>query len=298
MTVDILMSTYNGEDWIDEQIGSILSQTYTDWHLHIRDDGSLDSTSEKLLSWQELYPDKITLYLEQNIGTILSFSRLMALSKAPFIAFADQDDLFHPEKLSKLIELAAPHKDKPLLVHHDLKVVDRNLAEIHPSFVAMMGFNVKDHSFSRLLVQNVVTGCACLITRPLAVAIPPEAVMHDHWLALMAAAYGRILYLDEPLTHYRQHGKNQLGAASPYSLSRLKKYTQSLHRLYCQAQKFQSVNTLSPPHKATIDTFLSLPTQSLFKRALLIRQQQLYKAGAIRNIVFLFKTNRKVLKGW
>lgn len=287
MTVDILMSTYNGQEWIDEQIDSILSQTYTDWHLHIRDDGSLDGTKEKLLSWKKRHQDKITLHLEENIGTILSFSRLMALSKAPFIAFADQDDRFHPEKLSKLITLAAPHKDKPLLVHHDLQVVDSNLHEIHPSFVSMMGFNIKDHSFSRLLVQNVVTGCACLITRPLAVAIPPEAVMHDHWLALMAAAFGRILYINEPLTQYRQHGKNQIGAKSPYSLSRLKKYAQSLHRLYRQAYTFQAANKLSPPHQKTIEALLSLPNHSFTKRALLIRRHHLYKSGLIRNILFL-----------
>lgn len=286
--VDILLSTYNGQEWIDEQIRSIFAQDYPDWRLLIRDDGSTDQTVEKLLAWKKRFPDRISLYLEENIGIVGSFNRLLSLSEAHYIAFADQDDSFKPDKLSKLMSLM--ESDQPLLIHHDLEVVDATLKQLHPSFWAKMRLNLSPN-LSRLLVQNSVTGCACLFNRALlniAAPIPQEAAMHDHWIALSAAAFGKIRALQEPLTLYRQHGRNQIGAQSPYSFKRLFNYKKSLRRMELQAAQFlrRYESSLSQSQQSTLKALLTLPHVGPLARARLILKERLYKSGFLRNILF------------
>jgi glycosyltransferase involved in cell wall biosynthesis len=283
------MSTYNGQEWVDEQITSIINQDYTDWHLHIRDDGSTDNTKEILIKRQKQHPERITLYLEENMGVIESFNRLLSFSSAPYIAFSDQDDLFKSDKILKMVEKMQPFK--PQLVHHDLRVVDQSLKEIHPSFWKKI--HLKTYAdLSRLLVQNVVTGCACLFNRPLlelATPLPKECMMHDHWMALVAAAFGQITAIDEPLTLYRQHGNNQIGAASLYSLKRLRSNSTKLVGKQAKALLDRYEKQLSHQQIKTIKTVCELPTMGFIKRACAIQKEKLYKSGLLRNLLFLLK---------
>lgn len=222
-TIDILLATYNGAAYLDEQLASIEAQTYSNWRLFARDDGSTDRTPEILAAFQARHPEKVTIVRDEdgNVGLVRNFSRLMEVSTAPYAAFCDQDDVWLPEKLSvsleRMRELEAEHgADKPLLVFTDLTVVDEGLKVIHPSFWRYQSLKPERcNELNRLLLQNVVTGCTTLMSRSLvekAVPIPKSAVVHDWWVALVSAGFGRAASVPRSTVLYRQHAKNLIGA--------------------------------------------------------------------------------------
>ena len=101
-TIDILLATYNGETFLDEQLDSIAAQAHGDWRLIARDDGSSDRTPEILEAFRMRHPGKVVVLEDGdgNLGLVQNFSRLMAHSDAPYAAFCDQDDVWMPEKLA------------------------------------------------------------------------------------------------------------------------------------------------------------------------------------------------------
>lgn len=301
MTIDILLSTYNGARFVDAQIESLLFQSYKDIHLIIRDDGSKDETPQKLLHWKQLHPDLIELHLESNVGVIESFNKLAALSKGPYLAFCDQDDIWLPHKLESCMQLM--DQTKPCLVHSDLKVVDSNLREIHPSFwdYSYLSGDAKYATFNRLLGQNVVTGCTTLLNRELAALafpVPKEAIMHDWWLALAASCFGKVTASQEQLIHYRQHGNNTVGA-KPFSLlsnpmvnfSRLLKLSKHERHKMQQAEAFlqRYHSTLNVEKIQLIHAFMDLREKIGFSRMKTIMKYKLYKIGWQRNLFHLLK---------
>ena len=110
--VAILMSTYNGEKYLEEQVKSIISQDYTDWHLYIRDDGSTDNTVN-LIKKIARDNEKITFLNEnkpKNLGVTGSFMDLLANTKAQYYMFSDQDDYWLPDKIKVTLEEMLTHK--------------------------------------------------------------------------------------------------------------------------------------------------------------------------------------------
>ena len=221
--IDILLATWNGERYLPEQIESLLAQTFSDWRLLARDDGSTDGTMNILRRYAALHPERITIVEDSDagLGACGNFARLMEHSNAEYVMFCDQDDVWLPEKIERCLNaMRKMEKElksgKPALVHCDLRVVDRELEMIAPSFWHYQKLNpVKGRFLNRLLIQNVVTGCAAMLNRPLArlaMPIPANARMHDWWIALVASAFGKVGYLPESLVLYRQHGGNTLGA--------------------------------------------------------------------------------------
>lgn len=224
-TVDILLATYNGEAFLDQQLASIFNQTYPHWRLIVRDDGSTDATLDIIRSYQERYPGKITLLADEdgNLGPTQNFSRMLENSAAHYVAFCDQDDVWLPEKLATTLDkmrlLELQHgATAPLLVYTDLRVVDEGLHVIYDSFWKYQRLDPKTgNSLNRLLVQNVVTGCTAMFNKPLkeiALPIPAEARVHDWWIALVASAFGCTGYVEHPTVLYRKHGDNVIGARS------------------------------------------------------------------------------------
>jgi rhamnosyltransferase len=221
----VVLSSYNGAKFLPEQIESIRRQTCTDWSLLIRDDGSADGTRQLLQSLAQA-DSRITIVSDGlgNLGPAASFGTLLehAYSRgAQYVALADQDDVWLPEKLDRQLELlrskeAAAGARAPLLVHSDLAVVAPDLQSVHPSFLSFEHLShIAEWPIGTLLVQNFVTGCSTLVNRALlgiALPVPTAAIMHDWWLALCAACYGGIWYLPEATVLYRQHGGNTLGS--------------------------------------------------------------------------------------
>lgn len=216
MKVNILLSTYNGERYLAEQIESIQNQTFKDWTLLIRDDGSTDKTVDIIREFvsKDSRIKFINHHHIENYGVIKNFYTLLNYEKADYYFFSDQDDVWLPEKLAlSLAEGNNYSEDKPLLVYTDLKVVDQELNVLHESMI-----RTQSHHANILLVQelteNTVTGGTMMINHCLASywKSPENLVMHDWYLALIASSLGHLVYIDQATELYRQHDSNVLGA--------------------------------------------------------------------------------------
>jgi glycosyltransferase involved in cell wall biosynthesis len=229
MTIDVLLTVYNGMPFIADQLRSLQAQTHEDWRLWVRDDGSSDGTWDAVRAAARL--DARIRPVERggarHVGARDGFAWLLEHAddgRSGYVMFCDQDDVWLPGKIE--VTLAAMRRaeaeegpSRPVLVHTDLTVVDAGLRVIDPSFWYYQGIRPELNRLNRLLYQNTVTGCTAMINRPLrrlALPIPEQAVMHDWWLALVASGLGRVVPLREPTILYRQHGRNDTGAR-PYA---------------------------------------------------------------------------------
>ncbi|HFZ9657770.1 TPA: glycosyltransferase family 2 protein [Streptococcus agalactiae] len=216
MKINILMATYNGEKFLAQQIESIQKQTFKEWNLLIRDDGSSDKTCDIIRNFTA--KDSRIRFINENehhnLGVIKSFFTLVNYEVADFYFFSDQDDVWLPEKLSVSLE-AAKHKasDVPLLVYTDLKVVNQELNILQDSMIRAQSHHANTTLLPEL-TENTVTGGTMMINHALAEKwfTPNDILMHDWFLALLAASLGEIIYLDLPTQLYRQHDNNVLGA--------------------------------------------------------------------------------------
>ncbi|MDP2805323.1 MAG: glycosyltransferase family 2 protein [Gallionellaceae bacterium] len=224
--VAIVMATYNGGRFVEEQIRSIQAQSYQAWVLYVRDDGSRDDTVQKVLKIG-LEDHRIKLVRDElgSQGAKGNFSSLMKVALedgADYLFLADQDDVWLPEKLAIMLGVmykleTNSDESTPLLVHCDLMVVNDELELTANSFVNLSRLTPGTAELGVFLCQNQVTGCACLINRALlelTVPVPNSVIMHDWWCALLASAVGKIEFIPKPLVIYRQHGGNVIGAMS------------------------------------------------------------------------------------
>ena len=222
--IEVLMAVYNGSAYIREQIDSILNQTYENWHLTISDDGSTDGTDLISDEYAAKYPEKITrVYSGVRFGNARDhFMWLSENCTSRYMLYSDQDDVFNPEKMSRLMDAMQNAerqwgRDLPILVFSDQTVVDEKMNVIEPSLMRCQKQAFDSFDYHALLIQNVVTGGAMMVNRPLcSLAVQCRSreriIMHDWWMAATAARFGKIIYLDEPLSLYRQHGGNSVGA--------------------------------------------------------------------------------------
>lgn len=297
--VDILLATCDGEKFLSEQIDSILTQSYTNIRIIIRDDASQDKTSLIMQEYMKIYPEKI-LFIQgkERIGVKANFSKLIESSTAPYIMFSDQDDIWMPQKIEKtLLHLCAmenKYGNHPFLVHTDLVVVDEYLEILNHSFWKYA--NIKpthEEMLNRLLSQNVVTGCTMMANRlmiEIAKPIPEEAFMHDWWMALTAAAFGKIGVVNEPTMYYRQHGKNALGAQKFGSLRNLANGFRKLKnhdvRKFQQAANFyhRYHDLFDSFHRNIMEAFLDLQRRSWMEKRYAIYKHGFFKQGFLRNV--------------
>lgn len=226
----VILCTYNGEKYLEKQIKSIMEQDREDFCLLYSDDGSTDSTKAILQSLQEKYGRRMRAFprpMHSGSPAKHFLSILSALAKGEvetdnleYIFLADQDDEWFPDKLSKTISVIKEEERKfgeslPILCHTDCSLVNSRgelLAKSYRSYQKLPGASYR---FSRLLLQNHVTGASVGINKALlqyCKEIPEQVKMHDHWLALLANCFGEIQYLPYASYAYRQHEENVLGA--------------------------------------------------------------------------------------
>ena len=222
-TIQILMSTYNGEKYLKEQIESILTQDcqkfgIASFTLKVRDDGSGDGTAQILQEYADKYPEIISWYQGENVGVIKSFFDLMSQADAcDYYAFADQDDYWMPEKLTRAIEkLQELPEEKPLLYCCRPKLVD---ADLHTIESAIDRSSVRP-AFENAMIENIATGCTEVFNRSMHEMVvrefPKFTVMHDWWLYLVATCFGEMIYDEDSYICYRQHGGNVLGTKTSH----------------------------------------------------------------------------------
>jgi glycosyltransferase involved in cell wall biosynthesis len=222
--VSVVVATYNGSQYLAEQLESILAQTLAPTEIIVSDDGSSDSTLDIVAKFQNAQqrngsPVWRVLSRKKPLGVAGNFASALAVATGDFIAFADQDDLWEVNKLETLIPLF----DNPriLLVHSDARLIDAKGREMG-SLMGALRLTPRERTALRggraleaLLRRNVVTGATMMIRGSLldtALPIPPGWI-HDEWLALIAASQGGVVFDQRSLVRYRQHGANQIGAA-------------------------------------------------------------------------------------
>lgn len=252
--IDILLATYNGERYIKEQIESLLNQTYQDFHIIVRDDGSTDNTQAILDGYASSYPEKFVV-INDGIsagGAAANFFELMKHSQADYIMFCDQDDVWKKDKVQYSLDLLKKAEeeygeDTPLLAYTDYHTVDENLNSTNENKKGNIVYRHNDR-LNYLLIQNYITGCTIIINKKLlniaSVQYQPEILMHDWWLALCASAFGRIVYSNKETMLYRQHSDQSVGridVSSPkYIFSKLinPETKKQDHKCEVQAQLF------------------------------------------------------------
>lgn len=230
--IAILMSTYNGEKYIQEQIESLLQQTVTDWQLFVRDDGSKDQTVNIIGEYVRKYPQKIFLSTDAkgNLGAGSSFMYLLENVSADYYMFCDQDDVWLPQKISqtlvKLKELERNYgSNTGIGVFSDLTVVDAELNVLEPSLWKADNRHPEyTKSFYKQWTNRHATyGCTQMINEAAKQIVLPykqfEGVMgaHDNWIEYILIKKGIYDYIEESTILYRQHGANVIGGNFGYN---------------------------------------------------------------------------------
>ncbi|MCM2131843.1 glycosyltransferase family 2 protein [Larsenimonas rhizosphaerae] len=220
MSIEILLAVFNGEKYLESQILSLQMQVYKDKMLCVRDGGSCDRSLSII---REAFRKGARYRILDSSGRVSAkenFSELLKNSSSDYVAFCDQDDVWDADKLTlemaEMQHLEALYPDRPIIVHCDLEVVDATLNTLSPSFFDSQCLPRVHGSVLDQMVQNNVTGCTLLINRAardLVLPIPPEAIMHDWWIAAKVRYHGGVIgFVDRPLVKYRQHGANVVGA--------------------------------------------------------------------------------------
>jgi glycosyltransferase involved in cell wall biosynthesis len=222
MKIAILLSTFNGEKFLETQIISLINQKNNDWHLYIRDDGSLDKTVEIVKRFCIKHPSLISFIEDSlgNIGSAASFMALLSTVDADYYMFCDQDDFWLENKiqvsLDRLVYMEMVNPGKPCLVFTDLTLVNDKLELLHRSMWEYSKINPENaKDFYKNICRSSVTGCTIMMNNHLKKRVlpyPMVALMHDWWVSLNACHYGKVDYISEPTMLYRQHEKNVLGA--------------------------------------------------------------------------------------
>ena len=300
--IDILLATYNSSTYLDHTIESIFKQDYEQWKLLIRDGGSNDNTLQIIEKYTQNYSDKVIFSPSSEKACAReNFSSLLLQSSSEYVMFCDHDDVWLPDKISKSLSAMKKHEEQmgrkaPLMLFTDKYVVDKNLSILSNSYFKYQNLNPQRIKLNYLLVQNVPSGCTILINRAFADlcgAIPTQAVMHDHWLALIGATLGKMIYLDEPTLLYRQHNENYLGASKygwSYFFNKFtggikparERFYKNVNQSKCFIEYFG--DRLNSNDLQLLSEFSSLENYSWLNRRKILLRRRIFKTGLGRNI--------------
>lgn len=209
ITVCVLLSTYNGEKYLEEQLNSLIKQENVDTTILVRDDGSSDNTTRILDKWQD--NGLLKWYSGKNMGYAMSFMDLVKEAGTyDYYAFCDQDDIWLPGKLAAAVECLSKQQ-------YPIKLYCSNL------YYYKNGENfglIKKHTpkfnIHTSLVQNIAAGCTMVfnyeLKKLLSRDIPQYLIAHDFWVYQTAMIFGNVFYDDRSYIYYRQHSNNQIGA--------------------------------------------------------------------------------------
>lgn len=248
--IAVIVSTYNGEKYIGEQLESLINQKLNVnkyiLEIDIRDDGSQDETPTIINRFCDKY-DNINIVegSGNNLGVKNSFFSLLKSIDADYYFFCDQDDIWHSDKISKFMDRFKQIDNKlPSGVYSDLDLVDQNNNTLNKTMMEIHNWSYQEkRDFPFLFFQTRVTGASFALNkmaRDKLIQIPDKqfknVLMHDSIAALLVSAYNNLYFIPESLVNYRQHGNNVLGA-NPKEHSRfdinfkIKHYHQLFHDL-------------------------------------------------------------------
>jgi glycosyltransferase involved in cell wall biosynthesis len=204
--ISVCMASFNGSKYIEEQLKSILSQLAADDEVVIVDDSSQDDTVSKILSFND--PRINLVKNDVNCGVITSFERSIRHACGDFIFLSDQDDVWLPGKVNKIMELFTDFPAVTLCLS-DALIIDEFGEPNARTYFETRG------SFKRGILSNIIKnrflGCAIAFkksTVSYALPIPSNIPAHDMWIGLINEIYGKTIFIKEPLFHYRRHSYN------------------------------------------------------------------------------------------
>ncbi|MDO5883751.1 glycosyltransferase family 2 protein [Ligilactobacillus animalis] len=299
--VAILMSTYNGEDYLQQQIDSIRVQNFTDWELFIRDDGSKDRTVAIIK--ENVHRDSRINYVNdvaQNLGPKKSFFKLLKNIEADYYFFCDQDDVWVKNKLTTMLNFMENQEKtfrEPLLVYCGLRCVDGNLEVINNDFENIIGKLAKPYN---RFIGNDMPGVVMLFNRKvreifLKTNDYDEIEMHDWWIALIAAMFGKVIFIDEKLVLYRQHGRNTVGAGTNggilkkfFKSGTLKKQDKLINVSFRQSRAFfeQYKKSLNREQRQFLRELMLCESSSMAQRYRFFKKYDLQGTSSLRTLVY------------
>lgn len=205
--ISVALAAYKGENYIEEQLRSILPQLSPKDEIIVSDDkpgGQTEKIVRKLMK-----EDNRIMYVEgKGKGVVANFVNAIRYCKGDIIFLCDQDDVWLPDKVQRVCEA---FESGASLVLHNAYVTDKNLNITDYSFFAKRN---SKQGFIRNLVKNSYMGCCMAFDRKLLkkiMPIPRFVPMHDQWIGLIGEKYGKVRLIDTPLIYYRVHGGNVTG---------------------------------------------------------------------------------------
>ena len=229
----LLLATYNGEKLIGELLDSLFAQTFEDFVIYVHDDGSTDATVSVVLDYSRQYPGRIELVEGPPLKSAKkNFMYLLSQVEADYYFLCDHDDVWLPQKMQRCYDLIREKAAQgvPATVFSDMYVVDEKLSIISESFIRYIGRSPYNTEYSQILIDNPAAGCTMCFNRALRdIAVRDYGIdwekipMHDAYLMELAALFGSIYAIDEPLNYYRQTGLNVCGAKTESVFVKIKR---------------------------------------------------------------------------
>ena len=294
--IAVLLATHNSENYIKEQLDSLLKQTYSSISIIISDDSSTDSTIEILKEYENVSIIKSKTPLRSAQANF--WFLLKNAPESDYYMFCDHDDVWCKDKIEKTLNkmLEIEVMEKPALVHTDLFVADKDKNILAPSMFSLQKLS-KEQKLNQALIQNNVTGCTVMINSALRkLALKKQdtenMLMHDWYLSILCLATGFMGFVDKPLIYYRQHDNNEVGAKNAGKLSYIlkkavsfKKNSESIRKTYLQAEDIAKIfkDDLNENYEI-INAFGNLKNKNKLKRIFLAKKYGFWKNTFLRRL--------------
>ncbi|MDN3632438.1 glycosyltransferase family 2 protein [Vibrio lentus] len=276
--VDVVLASYNGSSFIQEQIRSMIESDgfhrYVN-RLIVSDDNSTDNTVSLINSFNS---EVVDLYSNEHDGGVIgNFESALSKSKSDYIILSDQDDVWCHNKINVLlngIKKTEVNRETPALFFTDLKVVDENLNVINESFWNHQQINPElGLSLKGVLMQNVSPGCAMIINRALLLKALPfggDILMHDWWLLLIANEFGNVGYSRDATFLYRQHGANVVGAGSMTFREKVTRFingkSDTFNRVLIQSKKLYNLLPKDSSNRGIVRSLIEVNDMTIWAR--------------------------------
>ena len=273
--VSIVMCTYNGSQYLDEQLNSIVNQDYRPIEIVVVDDCSKDETWKKLKHWENEYSDLFRLYFnETNLGYDKNFEKGLLLAKGEYISISDQDDVWETQKISALVNSLEKNSNFSLSHCKNVILIDGKLKHNHTNLVNFFfGQDIRKMFLKPLITGHTMLFKRCLLEK----IIPfPDGIIYDWWIGVNACLNGGIAFVDEVLVQHRVHSSNATKVTSKCYLQ-----IHEILLLFC------SLENMNLTHRKFLNELISL----------LLSQKKNFTKKINKDLFLFFFSNRKIIYG-
>ena len=293
----VLLATYNGQEFLKEQLDSLLAQSFQNFKIVIHDDGSCDDTPSIIADYKKEHPDRILVLQGKATGCAKNnFLWMLKEVEADYYFLCDQDDVWHKDKIKKSLEaIESMDADGPACVFTDMFVTDDSLQVLSDSFVAYIGRSMANTAFGQILIDNPAAGCTMCLNKSLRdlTLQTMECIdisnipMHDAFILEIASLAGQIFPIREPLVFYRQTGHNAMGATTETDADKTNRNISDIK----SGTIFQKKKAFVKEARVFAGEMAKAPWLSVDKKDILIRFSKIESKSKFKRISFYRKHN-------